>query len=160
MTTIYRHKPNLVNRMALAELAVVAMIEKAIRAEIRVTDAPARVETTFRLRIERCLKGKAARSTVSLRLIGGASQGIRTPWMTRIKPGERWVLMMARDVGPRRRAGEYVPVFNGFYAVDHRERITVEVEAVGLLRKRGIPVRLRRLTIKHLTRLVEGTDPA
>ena len=126
MSTDYTEILTLADRIATADLAVVASVGRLVAVEPDRTEGVQRTLGLFELHVEDVLKGP--RLTKALLRVVGEGEGERARWLVPVGEGRRLVLLLARDVGPGIPEDTYAPLHgSGFGIDDERVRIPEDI---------------------------------
>ena len=139
MTTTYDGTTRFRERLRATPLIVLARVADIADVLVeRFDDDRAQVQTVFRLEVEEGIKGQAP-GRVLVRVVGGSSDGVETPWSARLEVGDTTLLLLAPDIGPERSDDAFVPYFRSAYRLEG-DRVLLDAEAAEDLAAEGLPV--------------------
>jgi hypothetical protein len=153
MATDYDLIPSLIERMTASHLVVVVAGARLIDLQRDRVEGPPRVLGVFEVDVEEVLDGQPPADRPLVRVLG-EGQDEQARWLVPLTEGGRWVLLLARDVGPGLPEGLYAPVFaSGFRVADGS--VELPEEAVDERTRELADVRDGRATLDGLRRLLE-----
>jgi hypothetical protein len=150
MTSLYHEQPTLEARTLGASLIVLGTVEEGPVSLADYSTDPPQVHSHFRLDVEDTLHGRAPGRSVTVRVLGGQVERLRTEWTCEMAEGDRVLLFLAPYCASEREEDTFVPYFRGCYPVSAegvinlggRETMTLEgarsfVQAVLLRREQA-----------------------
>lgn len=117
MPTIYEDTPLFEERIEGAALIIIGQIEKPHDVKVDYSGDPPQVQTIYRVTVENVLKGTYDQPSLTVRVVGGQAEKVKTDWSVQMKEGGQMLLMLAQDYGPDNGVDMFVPYFSSFFPV-------------------------------------------
>src|SRR5690349_11756821 len=95
MTTLAHAQPTLEDRILSSTLIVVGTVEEGPLSAPDYSTHPGQVHSHFKVAIEDTLRGRAPASSLTLRMLGGQAEDLRTTWTSPLREGDRVLLLLA-----------------------------------------------------------------
>jgi hypothetical protein len=117
MTTLSRAVPTLEGRALASNLIVLGTVEEGPVSMPDYSTDPPQVHSTFRIAVEDTLRGRAPGASVSVRVLGGNVEELRTEWTCSMREGDRVLLFLTPYYAADREDDTFVPYFRSCYPV-------------------------------------------
>jgi hypothetical protein len=111
---------------------IVGVIDGVEDAQTEELPQGARAITVFRVKVIRVEFGASLPRVIAVRVVGGQSGGVTTPWTATMEPGQRMLFVLAPDHGARQ--NQFVPCFGAVYPVDTAGHFELDVTMASELR--------------------------
>jgi hypothetical protein len=117
MTTFSHALPTLEGRALASNLIVLGTVEEGPESVPDYSTDPPQVHSTFQVAVEDTLRGRAPGASVSVRVLGGTVEHLRTEWTCSMRMGDRVLLFLTPYYAADREDDTFVPYFRGCYPV-------------------------------------------
>ncbi len=111
---------------------VTGVIDGIENVEVEELEKGKRVITVFGVDVVKVNFGDALPRRVLLRVVGGSSAGVSTPWTAPMEPRQEYVLVLAPDFGTR--PDQFVPCFGSVFAVNPNGELELDSDTAAELR--------------------------
>jgi hypothetical protein len=153
MATDYDLIPSIIERITASHLVVIVTGARLTDLQRDRVEGPPRIVGVFEVDVEEVLDGERPADRLLVRVLG-EGQNEQARWLVPLTEGHRWVLLLARDVGPGLPDGLYAPVFASGFRIDNGS-IELPEQAVDERTRELADVRDGRATLDGLRRLLE-----
>jgi hypothetical protein len=137
VTTLSREVPSLEGRALASNLIIVGRVDAGPLSIPDYTTDPPQVHSTFKVAVEEALRGRPPGNPVTVRILGGQVQDLRTEWTCTMSEGDRVLLFLTPYYAADRDDDTFVPYFRSCYPVSAQDVIqltateTMDVEGLG-----------------------------
>jgi hypothetical protein len=154
MTTTYTGIPTLEERVVAATLVILGRVEKVLDVTTDYRQQEPQVRTTFRVAVDSILKGKTDAEAVEVKVAGGKTEAVETPWSVALKEGDQVLLMLSPNYADHT-PDVYVPYFGSSYPVTGEGEVELSEDVSKELDQKRVPLQRGRAKLADLRRLVD-----
>ena len=153
MATVLDETPRFQECVAAASLIVVGRVSSAASTTVDRTGERARVQTDFLVDVEQRIKGDCP-DRVSVRVVGGSTEGVATPWTATMEEGARALLLLAPDYGPDHPSDRFVPYFGNVFSAGVSGGVEVDPELARDLEDLKTPMKGLEVNLADMVRQI------